>query len=49
LCICYPGDRRERSASNRSEIDFVHGVSFLVDLPTNLNAEGQTAFRQGAD
>ena len=31
LCICYPGDCHERSASNRSEIDFVHGVSSLVD------------------
>ena len=31
LCICYPGDCRERSASNRREIDFVHGVSSLVD------------------
>jgi hypothetical protein len=30
LCICCPGDCRERSASNRSEIDFVHGVSSLV-------------------
>jgi hypothetical protein len=31
LCICYPGDCQERSASNRSKIDFVHGVSSLVD------------------
>jgi hypothetical protein len=30
LCIRNPGDCRERSASNRSEIDFVHGVSSLV-------------------
>ena len=27
LCICYSGECRERSAGNRSEIDFVHRVS----------------------
>lgn len=31
LCICYPGDCHERRASNRSKIDFVHGVSSVVD------------------
>jgi hypothetical protein len=31
LCICYPGGCHERSASNRSKTDFVHGVSSLVD------------------
>jgi len=31
LRICYPGDSHERSASNRSKTDFIHGVSSLVD------------------
>jgi hypothetical protein len=47
LCICYPDNCHERSASDHSKTDFAHDDSFLsltARTPRTLNAETKTAF-----
>jgi hypothetical protein len=48
LCIGDPGDCHERSASNRSKKDFLHGVPSVdrEECRPNPNSHTRTAFRQ---